>query len=83
MRQREHGGSGATGSLEAAAAAAIAAAKTTGLEYYDERPKRALETARREVMFEFRSRWDLNTTWGGKGNLGGTLIWKHGNLEAR
>ena len=41
-----------------------AAAKTSGLGYYDERPTTALETARREAMFEFRSRWDLDTTWG-------------------
>ena len=58
MRQREHGGSGATGSLEAAAAAAIAAAKTSGLEYYDGRPKRALETARREVGSEYYMGWE-------------------------
>jgi len=42
---------------------ASAAAKTRGLGY-NERPTTALETARREAMFEFRSRWDLNTTWG-------------------
>jgi len=30
--------------------------------YYNERPTAALETARRKAMFEFRSRWDLNTT---------------------
>ena len=30
----------------------------------NQRPTAALETARREAMSEFRSRWDLNITWG-------------------
>jgi len=39
-----------------------AAAKTSELGHDDERPKTALETARREA--EFSSRWDQNITWG-------------------
>ena len=30
----------------------------------NQRPTAALETARREAKSEFRSRWDLNITWG-------------------
>jgi len=41
---------------------ASAATKTGNMGNDDERPTATLETARRGAVFEFRSRWDLNTT---------------------
>jgi len=67
-------GPGAAAEAAAGRAAGVRPPRPENWEKFDEKPTKTLERARREATSKFRSRWDLNITWGPAEQLQRTTV---------